>query len=318
MKKLLLSAVLVFAFGCGKLNSALDNVNSVPGKFDSLNGSLKDIDTKSNEQAELTALNTLMDPILLAKTSTDQVPVVMMVPAQAYAGLLTADQAAQWFEAMLTDVNENQYTGDTSASGTAAMAADDAHRYSVMMAVELVAGFLPQATVDQMISDQIAKSGDERDTTLGVLYLRSMFFNSIRLNGQLFTKGVKTLGLVQDGVSYVNTLEAITKLPFATGIGLKIYGFQNPTMNALFTGILDPSITAKAWSALQQHAQPKNPNNNSGGDYEGAQVMSLGYSQDQTEAQREAIAYNQMMTTIAAKVAAYTPAASGTASVAQH
>lgn len=257
MKQVLCIAVLgLFFAGCGMIDmpNKMDKTNANMEKMiDNMNHTNDGID----QQKQLIPFENMLKPENTANLSP--IPTRMMpygkklaeaIPAQDFVELayLWLKEVDEVFPAKKLDANGDEipYTAEETAQ-------INHDKTAVILALQIVSGFLPQERIQEMIDSQVYGSGRYENTVYTILMLRVQFNRDILLDASLLAKPLDNAGKVAQAVEYNKNIDFIAKLPFAAKIGLKTTGFL-PTEDSPVEA-LDTGIALKNWQRIQRSAE---------------------------------------------------------------
>lgn len=257
MKQVLCIAVLgLFFAGCGMID--------MPNKMDKTNDNMEKMINNMNhtndgidQQKQLIPFENMLKPENTANLFP--IPTRMMpygkklaeaIPAQDFVELayLWLKEVDEVFPAHKLDANGDEipYTAEETAQ-------INHDKTAVILALQIVAGFLPQQRIQEMIDSQVYGSGRYENTVYTILMLRVQFNRDILLDASLLAKPLDNAGKVAQAVEYNKNIDFIAKLPFAAKIGLKTTGFL-PTEDSPVEA-LDTGIALKNWQRIQRSAE---------------------------------------------------------------
>ena len=98
------------------------------------------------------------------------------------------------------------------------------NKVGVFNALATIAGFLPEAKVDQLLY-KLNNSDEYTQTIIHILALRAYFINNVLMNEKYKQDKLIDMGSVEAAISYNKSLERILRLPYATSIKVDISGF---------------------------------------------------------------------------------------------
>lgn len=94
-----------------------------------------------------------------------------------------------------------------------------------LVGLQIIAGFLPQTTVENIIREQIYTGGRYEDVAYAILMMRTQFVRDVLLEASLLASPLNNSGKVAQAVEYNKSLDYLAKLPFAKKIAMKTKGF---------------------------------------------------------------------------------------------
>jgi len=257
MKQVLCIAIFgLFFAGCGmidmpaKMDKTNENMEKMISNMDHTNMGIDD-------QRQLIPFENMLKPENTANLFP--VPTRMMpygkkladaIPAQDFVELayLWLKEVDEVFPAHKLDTNgvEIPYTPEEIAQ-------INHDKTAVLTALQIVAGFMPQQRVQEMINTQVYGSGRYENTVYTILMLRAQFTRDILLDASLLSKPLDNAGKVAQAVEYNKNIDFIAHLPFANKISLKTTGFIPAEESPVET--LDVSVALNNWQRIQRAAE---------------------------------------------------------------
>lgn len=122
-----------------------------------------------------------------------------------------------------------------------------------LMGLQIIAGFLPQTIVDEIIQNQIHSGGRYEDTAYALLMLRVQFIRDVLLEGGLFATPLNNAGKLAQAIEYNKSLELVARLPFVGKIALKTKGLIPTEISPAER--FNPEIALQNWHYLQTAAE---------------------------------------------------------------
>lgn len=238
MKKMIFVLAFIGATGC-KMLDAVDSVNDTPGKMDSMNSKMGDMQeemAKTNESIRL-------QKVAIAKENLENprnaevllpVPVGLMGYAKLFAENATLDEIAGQVYLYLKEVNDGIYlkpvdeTGaekEFTAQEAAAINQSKLHKFT---AAQAISGFIPQATLEVLVAEAIYKEHRYQKTTYNILMMRYQFLRDVMLNGSVLSESIEDVGTLEKAYEYVSQMDWIARRPFVNNVNVKVYGFLPP------------------------------------------------------------------------------------------
>jgi hypothetical protein len=255
MKRLIVLGFAALSLvGCGAINAT----ESVPDKMDAMktevaktNDGMAKTNGAIHNQTLAVALAEMMKPENTEYFSP--APLGMMPAGQVFANEATADDLIKIVYVELMDIDQSQPDDSLKdpATGTwtpALVKTVDHQKTAKLMAAMVIAGLAPQATIDQIIEQQINQGGRYEQTAYAVLMLRYAFVRDILLAGSLFEHPMTNPGELTEAANRADELESISSLPYVGKIKLKTNGMLSGDDNADLT--LDPADTLSAWKKI--------------------------------------------------------------------
>ncbi len=257
MKQVLCIAIFGILFsGCGmvEMPSKMDKTNENMEKMiDNMNHTNDGID----QQKQLIPFENMLKPENTANLFP--IPTRMMPYGKKLAEAISAQDFVELAYLWLKEIDEVLPAHKVDANGNEIPYTQDEitginhDKTAVLMALQVVAGFLPQKAVQEMIESQVYNSGRYENTVYTILMLRVQFTRDILLDASLLSKPLDNSGKVAQAVDYNKNIDFIAKLPFAGKIALKTTGFI-PTEDSPVEQ-LDTGVALKNWQRIQRSAE---------------------------------------------------------------
>ncbi len=243
----LFAATLVLS-ACGA-QKAIDNTNKIPKKLD---------DTiKTMEKTECTLVRGISFENLLKDEfgrDLSPVPFDLMPFAREFAKCASEEDLAEVTYMWMKKLNE--VTLDLPSPSEAQVADFNHRKLHVYSALQAVAGFIPQAKLERIITTQLYGAGRYQESVMEMLMLRVQFLRDVMLENSLFSKGLTNVGTVEKAVEYAQNIEFIARLPFAKEISVNVTGFMAPMDDAKET--FDPLNAPLLWAKIKVKAERLN------------------------------------------------------------
>ena len=251
MTKLLSSLMIIgMLTGCG-LKDALDATKSMNQTTSGMAQTTSGMAATTNGMAKTTAgmaistdkmvnsvhnqtLGVAIEGMMKEENTLYLFPPTGMLPfGQIFADEATALDLAKFTLVTMEDINDTHADGvGPSATGTwPSNDVLDRKKTVKLTILQVIAGLTPQATVDQMISDQVTGAGRYRTSVFDFLMLRAIFTDGIMLQESLYGKSMSDPGMFEEGLKYIGDREMITKLSFAKNLSVKVFGMNNKDNN---------------------------------------------------------------------------------------
>jgi hypothetical protein len=257
MKKVLcIAAVSLSLTACGLLD--------MPDKMDKTN---KNMDTMientnhTNKQIDKQAKLIPFESMLKAENSENlsPIPTRLMPFGKELALALSADDMLELTYLWLKEVDEVfpahklDDKGDEIPYTADEVAKINHDKTARVIGLQIIAGFLPQEVITEMIQNQVYTGGRYEDTVYAILMLRTQFIRDVLLDASLLSGPLNNPGKVATAIEYNKNIDFIAKLPFAAKIILKTKGFIPTEDSPVET--LDPAIALKNWQRIQRSAE---------------------------------------------------------------
>ncbi len=239
---ILLCAILAFS-SCGQIQRILDGTEKLPEKIDGMSGKMGIVNDATRLAVIAGAEEKLADPKLRANLAP--VPYDMLPPGKVLAGALTSDETVLFFKNYISKLNNQSSADSVPVVDEETFQHNRVADYYMLM---IVAGFLPDATLNEIIEKQQFQGGYQEEM-FAILKLRADFNGDMMLvmsllglnpmevdengNFKVVRENYKlnTLGKIENALKYIEKVELIAKLDFADKIDLKIEGFPPNPLN---------------------------------------------------------------------------------------
>jgi hypothetical protein len=122
-----------------------------------------------------------------------------------------------------------------------------------LVGLQIIAGFLPQNVVNDMITKQVYTGGRYEDTVYTILMLRVQFIRDVMLDASLMAAPLNNAGKIAQAVEYNKNIDFVAKLPFAAKISLKTKGFIPADISPVEK--FDTGVSLKNWKHILLSAE---------------------------------------------------------------
>lgn len=256
INQLVLVLALLSTTACGQIQRIMDGTENLPNQIAETNRGM----ANTNENIRMQKISISLAEMQKKENRTylSPVPGDMMPYGRTMAEALTVEETLLFCKNTLKKVNEEGFSNrfpnlaSTDPEYAKTLAEFEHEKLADLMMVTIVAGFLPDATV-QAIIDQEAEQGAYQDVMYQLLMLRSMFNSDLMLNASVMNTKLETVGKINKAIEYNQKVDFIDKLDFADQIGLKVTGFTTPEMN--YEMKLDTTVAATNWNRIYTSAQ---------------------------------------------------------------
>jgi hypothetical protein len=286
------TALCAVLAACGA-DKAIESANAIPDKMDQTNKNMSDMKDEMKKTTAGVHDQSLLIPMenILKEENHDSlspVPFKLMPYGKKLAEAATATELIDLTYLWLKEVDESLPAKDIDDAGNELpytrkqIARINNEKLARLIALQVIAGFTPQATVDEIV--QINIVGSDRDgsrrfeqTALSFLMLRTMFIRDVLLQESLLAGPLDNVGKVEEAIKYGKQVDAVAKYRFAAKVGFKTRGLidangvQLPSddqpqeqLNTQVAGDLWMKIQTKAHSDLQ--VTPREVGNNTDDD----------------------------------------------------
>jgi len=264
--------VLCIVTACLSLSACgLKDMIDMPNKMDKSNQNMEEMAKKMDETNRkmeimvggIEAQKQLIPFEAMLKTENiktlSPIPSRLMPYGEKLAEAIPADDMVKLAYLWLKEVDEVfpahklDANGDEIPYTTEEIAKINQDKLAHVVGLQIVAGFLPQAVVQEMIEKQVYLSGRYEDTVYAILMLRTQFIRDILLDASLLTAPLNNGGKVAQAVEYNRAIDYIAKLKFSNRIGLKTRGFIPADISPVES--FDSRIALKNWERIQRSAE---------------------------------------------------------------
>lgn len=247
MKNLLsLMALTLFVSGCDAINALDSAANIMPATMNSMNDKMNDTNrgiAETNESVRLQKLILSKDDMLKPENTQDLSPVPLgMIPGALKFGEAATPKELIEFTFVLINEIRDQKPADEDANNPEIIKKYDHQKMIKFSELITIAGYCPEAKVDQIIHDQILEGGLYYDEAFAFLMAR-VFFLGTYLNEKMLATPLKTVDKMQETITRLGAIDKILKLykvdpAFKTETKLEIVGFlkQDPIKVSLYDG----------------------------------------------------------------------------------
>jgi hypothetical protein len=227
----------------GRIDAMATDIGNMQGSVKKMADSLSSTSNGIHAQALTIALNEMFKPENTKYiTLTSANPIPMIPSAKGFAELATQEELAGITYIIMSEINTCQV--DKMDLTKEQKDKYDLDKFIKLTALQLIASFIPEKTIDEMILKQITEGGSYVDSVYTLVTLRSVFIKDVMLD-QLVSAAKKLTSPKQyeTALEYLETLTNISKYPFASNLKIKIYGMYD-TDNAGLNQTIESVITA--------------------------------------------------------------------------
>lgn len=270
-----LSLCLALA-GCEAFD-AIKATKEIPEKMDQTNERMSNMLEEMKKTTSGVHDQSLLIPMenILKEENHDSlspIPFKLMPYGKKFAEAATAQELVDLTYLWLKEVDESLPAKDIDESTGAELpytrkqvANINNEKIARLVALQVIAGFTPQATVEEIVRTHIVgavEQGSRRfeETSLAFLMLRTMFIRDVLLQESLLSAPLDNVGKVEEAIKYARQIEFIARLRFASKIGFKSRGLigddgvqlpadQQPQEQA------SKEMAAKIWRTILDKAQ---------------------------------------------------------------
>ncbi len=225
MKLFILCATSLVLFSCGKLDSVLDKAdNVIPNQLDKTNSRLSEVERKTVLAAMKPELEDSKNYQILSP-----VPYDLMAPGKLFGENVTAQEVIEWTYNHMSKINNARYDdnfGKPVDANDSEAIAYERKKLGLFNALCVVATFLPENVVDQLISKVYTSEEYASTTIMNILAMRAYFIQKVMLKEKYAPSKLTDIGAVEAAIGYNQSLEKILKLSFAGYVHSDISGFN--------------------------------------------------------------------------------------------
>lgn len=211
-----------------------DKMNQTNSKMESMLDAMKTTNKGVHDQSLLIPLENL-----LKEENYDTlapVPFKLMPYGKKFAEAATSEELVELTYLWLKEVDEalpakdiDETTGEELPYNKKQIQRINTQKIAKLTALQIIAGFAPQATVQEMIQNYVVGGtleGGRRfeETTYSFLMLRTMFIRDILLKESILSKSVDNVGKLEEAMKYIKKIDAIARLRFHNKIEFKSRG----------------------------------------------------------------------------------------------
>jgi len=264
MKKVLcIAGACLSLAACGmvemphKMDKSNQNMEEMAKKMDETNRKMEIMVGGIEAQKQLIPFEAMLKAENVENLSP--IPSRLMPYGEKLAQAIPADDMVKLAYLWLKEVDEVfpahkvDANGDEIPYNKTEIAKINQDKLAHVVGLQIVAGFLPQSVINEMIEKQVYLSGRYEDTVYAILMLRTQFIRDVLLDASLLSAPLNNAGKVAQAVEYNKAIDSIAKLGFTNKIGLKTRGFI-PEENSPVEKF-DSGIALKNWERIQRSAE---------------------------------------------------------------
>ncbi|WP_413288738.1 hypothetical protein [Bdellovibrio sp. HCB337] len=257
MKQVLcITAITLMVAGCGMIE--------MPQKMDKTNENMELMIQNMNHTNSGIDKQSKLIPFenLLKAENTENltpIPTRLMPFGKELALVISAEDMVELTYLWLKEIDEVYPDHKVDANGnelpysTEEIGKINHDKLARLVGLQIIAGFLPHATVEQIIHKQIHTGGRYEDVAYAILMMRSQFVRDVLLEASLLASPLNNSGKVAQAVEYNKSLDYLARLPFAKKIAVKTRGFI-PAENSP-EETFNPEIALINWKRIQSAAE---------------------------------------------------------------
>ncbi|UOF00165.1 hypothetical protein [Bdellovibrio reynosensis] len=275
--KVLFSLIICCSLlACG-LHEALEGTKQVPGKMDQTNGNMKKMLEEMKTTNKGVHDQSLLLPLenLIKEENHDTlapVPFKLMPFGKKFAESATAEELIELTYLWLKEVDEalpakdiDEATGDEVPYTKKQVHKINTQKIAKLTALQVIAGFAPQETVQEIINNYIVANNREggrrfEETGYAFLMLRTVFIRDVLLKESIMATSIDNIGKLEEAMKYIKKLDAIARLRFTDKIRFKSRGlidFEGRQLSADMqpSEKFDRKVAADFWASIYEKAQ---------------------------------------------------------------
>ena len=163
-------------------------------------------------------------------------PTSIMAAGKIFAETATVEELTGFTRAMMLEINsatpnDNQRDPVTHKFPQVILDKTDDSKFVTLTALEVIASFVQQDKIIEMVNEQILGHGEYELTAYTVLWLRHAGIHAFLLDEGLLTQKMINPGMFEKALTWVSQLKYIETRPFAKRISIYLTGFTNPDLN---------------------------------------------------------------------------------------
>jgi hypothetical protein len=220
--------------GMDSMNSRIDrmtrNTDGMNDAIKRMAGSLASTSDGIHMQSLSVMLTELLKPENTKYITLTSVNTIPMIPsAKGFAETATQEELAGLAFLWISEINQAQVTDVLTKEQKDSF---DLGKYIKLNALQMIAGFIPDATVKDLIKVQIEEGGIYQTSAYQLLLLRSMFIQNFLVD-QAMTTTLSNPTQYRGLIKYLDQLAEINKLPNKEAMTIKLFGFYDTDENGL-------------------------------------------------------------------------------------
>ncbi|QDK38775.1 hypothetical protein [Bdellovibrio sp. NC01] len=276
--KVLIGAGLCLSLVACEATDAIKSANQIPAKMDQTNQNMSNMLEEMKKTTSGVHDQSLLIPMenILKEENHDSlspVPFKLMPYGKKFAEAATAQELIDLTYLWLKEVDESlpakdidETTGSELPYTRRQVAKINNEKIARLVALQVIAGFTPQTTVDEIVRTHIVGTssieGSLRfeETAYSFLMLRTMFIRDVLLNESLLSRPLDNVGKVEESMKYAKQIDSIAKYRFAAKIQFKSRGLigddgvQLPE-DSQPQEQLSRDVAARLWRSIFEKAQ---------------------------------------------------------------
>ncbi len=227
---MLLSASLIACDQMKKIDGATDDIKEVRGSVQTTNQQIADLNAVIYKQTLLVAMDELLKESNYEKLTP--FPTGLIAPGKAFAEVASSEKVAELTKLWLAEINET-YTPATLTPNPEKEFSFQKAKFSKIMALQVIAAYLPDATVEDLVQTQICEGGIYKHTAFEILAMRYAFLGA-GLVPRYLDGTLPSLGVAKEAFSLIKKMQIISAYPFVKDISIKTTGIDESIVNSDF------------------------------------------------------------------------------------
>jgi hypothetical protein len=213
-----------------RITKMTNNTDGMNNSIKKMAGSLAATSNGIHMQSLSIMLTELLKPENTKYITLTSVNTIPMIPsAKGFAETATQEELAGLAFLWISEINQAQVTDTLTKEQKDSF---DLGKWIKLNALQMVAGFIPDATVKDIIKVQIEEGGIYQTAAYQLLLLRSMFIQNFLVDQAMattLTNPTQYRGLIK----YLDQLTEIVNLPNKEAMTIKLFGFYDTDQNGL-------------------------------------------------------------------------------------
>ena len=221
--------------GMDKTNAGMDRTNAGMDKsivgITRSNVGMDKTNASIHKQTLGVALDMMLKPDNTKYVTLDSiVPTSMMVPGKIFAEEATQEEIALLVTADILEINTAQPDSalldpKTNDFPDGIKNGDDTSKWVKFTSAQIIAGFAPQATIEDMVKVQITDAGPLENAAYETLYMRHFFIATYLLDSNILAQKLDSPGMFEEALKYIGQLKYIEQLSFKANLKVQLAGF---------------------------------------------------------------------------------------------
>lgn len=259
------------------VEDAIKGTKEVPAKIDATNGNMNRMLDEMKKTTAGVHDQSLLIPMenLIKEENHDAlapVPFKLMPFGKKFAEAATATELMDLTYLWLKEVDESMpakaiddSTGEELPYTKREIARINNEKIARLTALQVIAGFTPQQTVNEIVAKNIVGVNDQgsrrfEQTAYAFLMLRVMFIRDVLLQESLLASPLDNVGKVEEAIKYAIQIDSIARYRFANKVEFKSRGLVDATGRQLPEDMqpaekMELSVASVLWGKIYDKAQ---------------------------------------------------------------